>query len=136
MDIGNLWQRTNSWRKKRRVQTFLAISLALFAPFLVFITFMVLRSTNGSVSNDLIRFVLLLDFIYVLVVGALVGQRILRMMIARSKKTAGSRLHLRLSGVFAFVAFARSNDCKTWRFCNKLMLYLFYLFCDCFWTDE
>ena len=95
MDIGNLWQRTNSWRKKRRVQTFLAISLALFAPFLVFITFMVLRSTNGSVSNDLIRFVLLLDFIYVLVVGALVGQRILRMMIARSKKTAGSRLHLR-----------------------------------------
>lgn len=105
MDIGNLWQRTNSWRKKRRVQTFLAISLALFAPFLVFITFMVLRSTNGSVSNDLIRFVLLLDFIYVLVVGALVGQRILRMMIARSKKTAGSRLHLRLSGVFAFVAF-------------------------------
>ena len=105
MDVGKLWQRTNSWRKKRRVQTILAISLALFAPFLVFITFMVLRMTNGSVSNDPIRFVLLLDFIYVLVVAALVGQRILRMITARSKKTAGSRLHIRLSGVFAFVAF-------------------------------
>lgn len=74
------------------------------APLLVLFTYLVLRASNGSVSNDLIRFVLLLDFVYVLVVAALVGQRILRMMTARSKKTAGSRLHLRLSGVFAFVA--------------------------------
>ena len=105
MNIGQLWQLTNTWRRQRRVQTILAISLALLAPLLVFITFMVLRATNGSVSNDLIRFVLLLDFIYVLVVAVLVSQRILHMITARSKKTAGSRLHLRLSGVFAFVAF-------------------------------
>lgn len=104
MNLGKLWRRINTWRKQRRVQTIFAILLALLAPILVLTTYMVLRATNGSVSNDLIRFVLLLDFIYVLVVAALVGQRILRMMTARSKKTAGSRLHLRLSGVFAFVA--------------------------------
>lgn len=104
MNLGKQWRRLNAWRKQRRVQTIFAISLALLAPTLVLTTYLVLRATNGSVSNDLIRFVLLLDFIYVLVVAALVGQRILRMMTARSKKTAGSRLHLRLSGVFAFVA--------------------------------
>ncbi|WGI20347.1 PAS domain-containing sensor histidine kinase [Amylibacter sp. IMCC11727] len=104
MNIGKIWRRLNTWRKQRRVQTIFAISLALMAPLLVLFTYLVLRASNGSVSNDLIRFVLLLDFVYVLVVAALVGQRILRMMTARSKKTAGSRLHLRLSGVFAFVA--------------------------------
>ncbi|MDB9857028.1 PAS domain-containing sensor histidine kinase [Amylibacter sp.] len=104
MNIGSSWRRLNAWRKQRRVQNIFAVSLALLAPILVLTTYMVLRASNGSVSNDLIRFVLLLDFIYVLVVAALVGQRILRMMTARSKKAAGSRLHLRLSGVFAFVA--------------------------------
>ncbi len=104
MNIGSSWRRLNAWRKQRRVQNIFAVSLALLAPILVLTTYMVLRASNGSVSNDLIRFVLLLDFIYVLVVASLVGQRILRMMTARSKKAAGSRLHLRLSGVFAFVA--------------------------------
>ena len=104
MNIGSSWRLLNAWRKQRRVQNIFAVSLALLAPILVLTTYMVLRASNGSVSNDLIRFVLLLDFIYVLVVAALVGQRILRMMTARSKKAAGSRLHLRLSGVFAFVA--------------------------------
>ena len=104
MNIGKLWRQINSWRKKRRVQTIFAISLALLAPVLILVTFLIVRSTNGSVSNDLIRFVLLLDFVYVLLVAALVGQRILHLMIARSKKTAGSRLHLRLSAVFAFLS--------------------------------
>ncbi|WP_069299981.1 sensor histidine kinase [Neptunicoccus sediminis] len=104
MHLGILWRRLNTWRKRRRVQTVFAISLALLAPILVFTTYFVLRATNGSVSNDLIRFVLLCDFVYVLVVAALVSQRILRIVTARNKKTAGSRLHMRLSGVFAFVA--------------------------------
>lgn len=104
MNIGKLWRRINAWRKQRRVQTIFAISLALLAPILILITFLIVRSTNGSVSNDLIRFVLLLDFVYVLVVAALVAQRILHLIVARSKKKAGSRLHLRLAAVFAFVA--------------------------------
>ena len=73
MHIGASWRRLNAWRKQRRVQTVFAISLALLAPILVITTYVVLRATNGSVSNDWIRFVLLCDFIYVLVVAALVG---------------------------------------------------------------
>ncbi len=99
-----LWRWVNAWRKKRRVQNAFALSLALLAPVLIFITYWVLRPTSGSVSNDAIRLVLLCDFVYVLLVAALVARRILQMLSARSAKTAGSRLHLRLSGVFAFVA--------------------------------
>ena len=98
------WKRLNAWRKKRRVQNAFAISLALLAPVLVILTYVVLQSSTRSVSNQGIRLVFLCDFVYVLLVAALVARRILQMLSARSAKTAGSRLHLRLSGVFAFVA--------------------------------
>ena len=103
MGLWQTWRKANSWRKKRRVQTAFTLSLALIAPVLVFVTYFVLRPASEQ-TNDVIRGVLLLDFIYVLVVAALIANRIFGMMTARSKKTAGSRLHLRLSGVFAFVA--------------------------------
>ncbi|MCP5073976.1 MAG: PAS domain-containing sensor histidine kinase [Rhodobacteraceae bacterium] len=98
------WRRLNTWRKKRRVQNAFALSLALLAPALVFLTYYVVQDSDVSVSNRAIRLVLLCDFVYVLLVAALVLRRILQMLSARNAKTAGSRLHLRLSGVFAFVA--------------------------------
>lgn len=104
MGLWQRWKRLNTWRKKRRVQNAFAICLGLLAPILVILTYFVLRPTAGSVSNDAIRAVLLADLVYVLVVAALVANRIFGMITARSRKTAGSRLHLRLSGVFTFVA--------------------------------
>ncbi|MBC6442122.1 MAG: PAS domain-containing sensor histidine kinase [Rhodobacteraceae bacterium] len=104
MGLWQYWRRLNTWRKKRRIQTAFAIILVLLAPLLVAVTYVVLRPMNGSVSNDMIRLVLLADLIYMLVVAALVANRVFRMIAARSRKTAGSRLHMRLSGVFTFVA--------------------------------
>ncbi len=98
------WKRINVWRKQRRIRNLFALSLALFAPVLIFANYYVLRSSSGDSSNDAIRLVLLFDLVYVLVVAALVAQRIFSMISARNAKTAGSRLHLRLSGVFSFVA--------------------------------
>jgi two-component system, NtrC family, nitrogen regulation sensor histidine kinase NtrY len=48
--------------------------------------------------------VLLTDLIYVLVVTTLVLRRIFQMIADRRSRSAGSRLHLRLTGVFAIVA--------------------------------
>ena len=89
MGLWQNWRRVNAWRKQRRVQTAFALSLALLAPVLVIFTYLVLRPTAGSVSNDVIRLVLLADFVYVLVVAALVANRVFAMITARSKKTAG-----------------------------------------------
>ncbi|MBV1864326.1 MAG: PAS domain-containing sensor histidine kinase [Rhodobacteraceae bacterium] len=82
------------------------MSMALIAPLLILANYLVLRPASGDISNDTIRLVLLLDLVYVLVIAALVAQRIFGMINARNAKTAGSRLHLRLSGVFSFVALA------------------------------
>ena len=44
------------------------------------------------------------DIIYVLVIAALVASRVVAMIAARRNKSAGSRLHLRLTGVFGLLA--------------------------------
>jgi hypothetical protein len=61
------------------------------------------RSTSGASALSL-RLVLLADLVYVLVVATLVLGTIARMVAARRAKSAGSQLHLRLTGVFALIA--------------------------------
>jgi two-component system nitrogen regulation sensor histidine kinase NtrY len=51
-----------------------------------------------------LRLILLADLVYVLLIAALVMSRVLQMVADRRRQSAGSRLHLRLTGVFAFVA--------------------------------
>ena len=51
-----------------------------------------------------LRAVLLADLVYVLMVASLVLMRVAQMIAARRRKSAGSRLHLRLTGVFAIIA--------------------------------
>jgi two-component system nitrogen regulation sensor histidine kinase NtrY len=50
------------------------------------------------------RGILLIDVVYLLVVVSLVGYSVMKIFAARRAKSAGSRLHMRLSGVFAIVA--------------------------------
>ncbi|MEM9852806.1 MAG: hypothetical protein AAF761_12520, partial [Pseudomonadota bacterium] len=78
MQFWNFLRWLNAWRKRRRVQTVLSLALTLMAPVLVVVTYLALRPTNGSVSNDVIRLVLLADFVYVLVVAALIANRIVQ----------------------------------------------------------
>jgi len=55
-------------------------------------------------SSNILRMVLLSDLIYVIIVAALVLQRVTRMVTERRKQSAGSKLHMRLTGVFAIMA--------------------------------
>ncbi len=100
-----LLNRFNRWRKQRRVQTALTFSLVALGPLLLMITVFVLNSFSNQIAPGLLRGVLLADFVYVLLIAALVAQRIMQMIAARRAKSAGSRLHMRLSAVFALVAF-------------------------------
>ena len=76
----------------------------ILGPVLVIATFLVLGPMQQGASSMALRLVLLVDLVYVLVVAALVSQRVARMVAARRAKSAGSRLHLRLTGVFAIMA--------------------------------
>ena len=92
-------------RRQRRVQTFGTLGLVLLGPALVVATLLVLGPLNAAAGGTGLRLILLVDFIYILLIAALVLARVVRMVVDRRRRSAGSRLHLRLTGVFALVAF-------------------------------
>ncbi|MCC0063955.1 MAG: PAS domain-containing sensor histidine kinase [Defluviimonas sp.] len=80
------------------------IGLVVLGPLLALATFLAL-GPFGQVENSVaLRLVLLADIVYFLLLAALVMARLARMIAARRAKSAGSRLHLRLTGVFAGIA--------------------------------
>ena len=94
----------SKWRRKRNVKVIWIWSLILFGPILTSITVAILQGVIGDISAGMVRGVILIDGIYLLLVISLVGYSIMRLFAARRAKSAGSRLHLRLSRVFAIVA--------------------------------
>ncbi|MBM9595556.1 sensor histidine kinase NtrY-like [Roseitranquillus sediminis] len=99
-------QRLSAAAQDRNVRSTATLGLVLLGPILVFATFVVLGPLDHVNSQLTLRLILLADLVYVLVVAALVMRRIAGMIAARRAKSAGSRLHLRLTGVFALVALA------------------------------
>nr|WP_246107281.1 PAS domain-containing sensor histidine kinase [Puniceibacterium confluentis] len=92
-------------RRRRRLQNAATLGLVLLGPLLAVATFLVLGPFDQGRGQQLnLRLVLLADLVYVLLLAALVLQRVARMVAARRAKSAGSRLHLRLTGVFALMA--------------------------------
>jgi len=88
----------------RRVQSAATLGLVALGPALAMATFAVLGPLEQNANSPALRAVLLADLVYVLVVAALVLQRVVQMVAARRARSAGSRLHLRLTGVFALLA--------------------------------
>ncbi|WP_239113414.1 sensor histidine kinase NtrY-like [Shimia biformata] len=73
-------------------------------PVLAFLTFLVMGPMDQGASSGSLRIVLLTDLVYVLLVAALVLQRVARMIANRRAHSAGSRLHMRLTGAFTALA--------------------------------
>ena len=88
----------------RQVQTGLTLGLVLLGPIMAVATFLALGPLNQGASSPSLRLILLGDMVYVLVLAALVLRRVVQMVSDRRSQSAGSRLHLRLTGVFAIVA--------------------------------
>ncbi|MEM8631897.1 MAG: PAS domain-containing sensor histidine kinase [Pseudomonadota bacterium] len=98
------FKRLNRLRKQRRVQNAVTLVVVALGPILAIATFLVLGPFDGGSGALALRVVLLADLVYVLVVAALVMGRVVQMIAARRAKSAGSRLHLRLTGTFAAIA--------------------------------
>ncbi len=98
------WSRVSRLRRQRRVQNAATLGLVILGPVLALVTFLVLGPFDQGAASLGLRLVLLADLVYVLVVAALVLQRVAQMIAARRAQSAGSRLHLRLTGVFALMA--------------------------------
>ncbi|MBO9472324.1 PAS domain-containing sensor histidine kinase [Shimia sp. R10_1] len=98
------WARFQRLRSQRRVQNAAAFTLVVLAPSLALATYLALGPFDLGVSSNTLRAILLADFAYVLIVAALVLQNVVRAIASRRAQSAGSRLHLRLTGAFAVLA--------------------------------
>ena len=90
--------------RSRRAQNAATLGLVVLGPVLALATVLSLGTFDTSPSHAALRITLLADLVYVLVVAALVLGQVGRLVAARRAKSAGSRLHLRLIGVFALLA--------------------------------
>ena len=87
-----------------RVRSAATLSLVILGPFLALATYLILGPLGEAGNTLSLRLILLADLVYILVVAALVLNQVGRLIAARRAKSAGSRLHLRLTGVFALLA--------------------------------
>lgn len=101
----NAWERLLRLRRQRRYQNVATLGLVVLGPLLALATFLVLGPLGQGGTSMALRLVLLADLVYVLLLAALVLQRVLTILAQRRQQSAGSRLHLRLTGVFALMAF-------------------------------
>lgn len=100
----NTWVRLSRLRRQRQVQNAMTFGLVFLGPLLAVATFLALGPLNQGTNSPTLRLILLADLVYILVVATLVMARVVRMVADRRSKSAGSRLHLRLTFVFAVVA--------------------------------
>jgi two-component system nitrogen regulation sensor histidine kinase NtrY len=101
---GDVWARFSRLRRQRRVQTAVTLGLVFLGPVLAVVTFLAMGPFNQGAASPSLRLILLADLIYVLMIAALVLVRVMRLVADRRSRSAGSRLHLRLSGVFMLIA--------------------------------
>ena len=81
-------------------QSVINLSLILLGPLLAVATYLFLGPFNVAGQSVWLRFFLLLDLIYVLLIVGIVLVRILYVLSQRRSRLAGSKLHFRLAGVF------------------------------------
>ena len=101
---GGLLDRFWRFKDDPSVRSAATLGLVLLGPFLAFLTFLVLGPLSDMAEAPGLRLILLADLVYILVVAALVLREVARIVASRRAQSAGSRLHLRLTGVFTVVA--------------------------------
>ncbi len=98
------WDHVGRLRRLQKVRNVATFSLVVLGPILALVTYLVMGPLDQGSSSNILRLVLLADLVYVIMVAALVLQRVAQMIAARRRRSAGSQLHLRLTGVFALMA--------------------------------
>ncbi len=88
----------------RKFRNWLTLGLVVLGPLLILATFVVLGSLENSGNQGFLRAVILADIVYVITIAGLIAGRVARMISARRKRSAGSKLHMRLTRVFTLIA--------------------------------
>ena len=90
----------STYSNLRPLQSAVNILLIVLGPLLATATYMFLGPFNIAGKSIWLRFFLLLDLIYVLLIVGIVLVKILYVLSQRRSRLAGSKLHFRLASVF------------------------------------
>ena len=90
----------SSYSNLKPFQSSLNISLIVLGPLLAVATYLFLGPFNVAGQSVWLRFFLLLDLVYVLLIVGIVLVKILYVLSQRRSRLAGSKLHFRLASVF------------------------------------
>ncbi len=97
-------QHLGRWQNSRVVKTYLTLFLVVVGPILALTTTLLLGAFSGPANPQLLRIIILADVVYTLILATFVARRIVRIIAARRSRSAGSKLHMRLSTVFSVIA--------------------------------
>ena len=100
--VSSFLDRIADFRENTSVNSGLTFCLVITGPMLVFLTFYAMQPIQGGRAS--LRFVLTADFVYILFITTLLIRRIVQLAAARRAKSAGSRLHFRLTTAFGVIA--------------------------------
>ncbi|HVL20780.1 MAG TPA: PAS domain-containing sensor histidine kinase [Amaricoccus sp.] len=92
------------WRNRHNLRQATFWTMVALGPLLAIATTAVLSDMQWLGGGKMLRPVLLADFIYAILVAAFVAQRVGEMIAARRRKSAGSKLHMRLVRFFTLIA--------------------------------
>jgi two-component system nitrogen regulation sensor histidine kinase NtrY len=96
--------RVERWLNRHNMKQAGVWALVGFGPLLAIATAAVLSEMEWLGRGRMLRPVLLADFVYALVLATFVVQRIAAMIAERRRKSAGSKLHMRLVRFFTMIA--------------------------------
>lgn len=100
-----LWRRFMAWARRSGLGNKLAITLAIAAIVSGIATYSALTAASPfSPDPRTVLRLLLINLGLLLILGAVVGRRLVKLWVARRAGSAGSRLHVRMAGLFAMVA--------------------------------
>ena len=97
-------KRISEFVTTRQFRNWLTLVLLILAPILAVLTFVVLGGLENASSQLSLRAVVLADIVYVITVAGLIASRVARIISSRRRRSAGSRLHMRLTRVFTLIA--------------------------------
>ncbi|MBM3567569.1 MAG: PAS domain-containing sensor histidine kinase [Alphaproteobacteria bacterium] len=99
-----LWKRFLAWARHHRLSRKLAYLLTAAALISGVATFQALNDATFGSSPRTVLVLLLIDLVILLLLGALIARRLVRLWVERRQGLAGSKLHTRLAALFSALA--------------------------------
>jgi len=102
-----IWRRFSIWAARTGLRNKLAVGLISLSVASGIATYAALTQTPFfGTDPTTVTILLTLDLVFLVLLGTLVAQRIAVIWLKRRRKQAGSRLHVRMVGVFTLLAVA------------------------------